>query len=545
MTKTKEELMDIEVQKLMSKPTEKKKVKRITRKGAKSGVKPEWVLLGQVGNTELINKLMRVYKDNPHHAYVLNQNNSGAFHETRTLLFKYSEKHFEVVRFEKKFGMSKTNRIYSRNKKIFSIIYKENKLWYYNVGVKGGKTIKPLTVKKLKELLCDVGIKNFYITKRSEFIPKLKDTELYNFFDTKFFWFKTLMEYEFGDNLAINTIISKKLFGFDKLNRHIFQMNKAATTRLIDSNILYQSNNADVFRGFNENRQTVTVDKNQFSNMFFQWTKMLKWFEDIEHFDFNIIKQDETLFWDTLKMAEKLNKKISGRWSFKKLTAMHDLWSVEIQNILLDCEIERDLNIVKVFKDFAEFSGYKLMKTNKDLLKEGMRQNHCVGTYIDKVDNGYCAIYDVNDYTLQLIVLEFKELGEIYDFYGNNIKNDLNKKTYLSCYDAVLKDSDITRKRLRSNYNVTLRPEHEELIKKGLWLHDVQFKGRFNVDAPDALRREVEKKLLEFSLNYDFDDIYERYQKPTKSDIELKKLIDDKMAEVFGADANELLPFEE
>jgi hypothetical protein len=522
MTKTKEDLMEIEVNKLMSKPTEVKAKKRTYTKRAKD-IKPEWVLLKQGGNKEMIDKLMRVYRDNPYHAYVLNRNNVEGFRESRTLLFKYSEKHFEVVQFEKKFGMSKTHRIYSRNKKIFSIIYKDNKLWHYVVGVKGSKTIKPLTINRLKELLCEIGGKSFYGMKHSEYISKLKDTTLYDFFDTKFFWFKTLMEYQFGGSLTINTIISKKLFGFDKLNRHIFQMNKAATTRLIESEVLYLSIETNFFRDEKTQKKGV-VDKNTLSDIFYKWKYIFKLFDDIEHFDFKIVKEDETLFWDTLKMAEKLNKKISGRWSFKKLTAMHDLWSVEIQNILLDCEIERELKIVKVFEDFAKFSGYKLMKTNRELLKEGMRQNHCVGTYIEKVDNGECAIYDVNDYTLQLTVLEFKEI---------NVNSN-----YINCYNAVLKDADIHKKRLRSNYNITSTPEHDKLIKHGIWLHNNQFKGRFNKSAPNELYKEVEKKLLEFSLNYDFGAIYEN---PTQAELEFKKSIDDKIANAFE---DELLPFQ-
>ena len=33
---------------------------------------------------------------------------------------------------------------------------------------------------------------------------------------------------------------------------------------------------------------------------------------------------------------------------------------------------------------------------------EGKKQNHCVGTYINKVENGNCGIFRVNGYTLEL-----------------------------------------------------------------------------------------------------------------------------------------------
>jgi hypothetical protein len=512
--KTKEELMDIEVKKLMSKPTEvKKKRTTITAKGDKKGLKPEWFLLNDEGNSEMINKLMRVYKENPYHAYVLNKNNAGVFTERRTLLFIYSEKHFELVKFEKRFGMSKTHMIYSTKKKVFSIIYKDNKMWYYLANGKV-KTVVPLTINKLKEIICNINNKNIYSIHHDEFISKLGGTEFYKFLDTKFFWFKTLMEYRFGNNLTINTIISKKLFGFDKLNRHVFKINKSASTRLINSDILFEKINNNFL---SDVEVACLVDKERFSNLFYNWKKILNQFDDLEHFDFNIIKQNEVMFFDTLNMAEKLNKKISGRWGLNKLKSMHDLWSIEIQNILLECEVERNLKIVKVFDDFAKFSGYKLMKTNKDLLREGMRHKHCVGTYIDRVDNGECAIYDVDEYTLQLVVLEFS---------GFKNSSVLSEKL-VHCFNAVQNVTDSTRKKLRSNYQFKYKPEYDDLIKNGFWLHNVQFKGKFNKEAPEELFKKVQKKLYEFSLNYDFESIYEKYKQPTQDVLEYAYNVED------------------
>jgi hypothetical protein len=226
-------------------------------------------------------------------------------------------------------------------------------------------------------------------------------------------------------------------------------------------------------------------------------------------------------------MAQMVGEKVNCSWSLKRLTTEHDKWSKIVTQVLLESEPLIDLTVHPIFVEFAAHSGYTLLTTNHELISEGRNMNHCVGTYIEKVDNGECAIYDVNDYTLQLTVLEFKEI---------NVNSN-----YINCYNAVLKDADIHKKRLRSNYNITSTPEHDKLIKHGIWLHNNQFKGRFNKSAPNELYKEVEKKLLEFSLNYDFGAIYERYQNPSQAELKFKQDFDDKIAKAFE---DELLPFQ-
>jgi hypothetical protein len=108
------------------------------------------------------------------------------------------------------------------------------------------------------------------------------------------------------------------------------------------------------------------------------------------------------LFIDTCKMAATLNRKVNCGWGIKRLKAEHDKWSDEITNIILETEPLRDLRIRKVYIEFQKFSGFRLLKTNKDLLSEGIKLKHCVGTYINMVDSGTCGIYHVDGGTLQL-----------------------------------------------------------------------------------------------------------------------------------------------
>ena len=59
--------------------------------------------------------------------------------------------------------------------------------------------------------------------------------------------------------------------------------------------------------------------------------------------------------------------------------------------------------ITKTFLDFSKFSGYEIITTTKGMAYEGKKQNHCVASYVNKVENGSCGIYKVNEYTLEVV----------------------------------------------------------------------------------------------------------------------------------------------
>ena len=282
-------------------------------------------------------------------------------------------------------------------------------------------------------------------------------------------------------------------------------MTKDISKRLIESNILFEKHfNNDV--------------SNRLSNYFYQLKNYLPHIDNIQFFDFNLMGSH--IFHDTINMGKKLGRNINGKWGLKKLTEVHDSWSVELQNILLDCEIEEDLKVSDVFKSFAEYSGYKLLHTNKELLAEGMRQNHCVGTYIDNVRKGECAIFDVEDYTLQLKVL--RVVG-----FNNGVDNSVYGKPHLMCKSINSKDGSTYT--FSSNYNI-----YDIEDKKGLKyiLNNVQFRGKHNKDAPKELVAEVNKKLIEFSKFYDWEGIYGSITNEEKDDT-IKAIINREAEEMF------------
>jgi hypothetical protein len=130
------------------------------------------------------------------------------------------------------------------------------------------------------------------------------------------------------------------------------------------------------------------------------------------------------------------------------------------------------MNIRPLYYSFAEFSGYKLLRTNKDMLMEGMFQKHCVGTYINKVDNGDAAIFHVKGYTLQLGVEEKREA--------------VREVPQVSLFG----DGQVVMPQTR--HITTMK-----VVNK-------QFRGKYNESAPSELVQEVQEMLDMFSLQYDF-----------------------------------------
>lgn len=122
-------------------------------------------------------------------------------------------------------------------------------------------------------------------------------------------------------------------------------------------------------------------------------------------------------------MAYTLGKKVNCMWSISRLKEEHDLWSKEITQTLLSFEPLVNLTINEIYIKFAEFSGFKLLKTNRDMMHEGLIQKHCVASYISQVNSGNCAIYSVNDFTLQLSVNTYEKRKIIINQFKGQYNN--------------------------------------------------------------------------------------------------------------------------
>jgi len=357
-----------------------------------------------------VNELMRLYKVDPFRARVKffsEKEANGGFHFHRMVLFEYPDGNFQIVLFQVNFGISVTNRMYSSQSKLSFISYKKNKFWY--MGLR--REILPLSY-NLFEVF-------------THHVSGLDRVKITDYFNEKFHWFKNIKELEDGRNISFNTIVSKELYGLNDILRHKYKVPINVVKTLIESQYYDYLN-----------RSTKQI-----------WNETLKTLENVNELRIEMLNDHH--FRDTCKMARILGRKVNCKWGLKRLKQEHDNWSKEITLIQLESVIEYEMNIKEIYKLFAEFSGYKLLRTNKDMLAEGSIQKHCVGTYIDSVDGGYSAIYHVKGYTLQLS-----------EFY----------------FDKVI---DGEKKRI-------------------LTLINSQFRGYKNESAPEELRDEVSEKIERF-----------------------------------------------
>ena len=298
-------------------------------------------------------KLIEVYKKDRVKARVLFENGQQhEYQETSYYVFEYDNKDFRLVKFINNISFSKNNIIYIRKRTEYTIIYKhESKSFYFTVN----NSFKPLTVNLYKSYI--------NITEVSDYIIE------------KFGWVRNCLEISEAYNLTLTTILKKKLFSKEKIIKHIYGVNHNVAKVISES-------------CFHNN------------NIRFLWKKY-------KHLFFNLDKLrpeflNNHILFDACRFAQSFGEKINCAWGEKRLKQFHDVLYKKHIDIILEFEPLSMLNISEVYLDFAAFSGYKILKTNHDLISEGKKQSHCVGTYSSNVNSGNCAIYSIGGYTLEL-----------------------------------------------------------------------------------------------------------------------------------------------
>ena len=417
--------------------------KRLVKKDKSTDVK--YTLLKEDKNRE-VDELFRIYREDPFKARVKFFNKGkGHFSFTRLVLFEFGQRDFEICQLQTSFGISITNRIYSSQKKLTSISFKNGKFWFIN-NMTRVKRIIPLNYSYLISFI--QMTENSSLDGNSFNLAKSK-SKVFEYLHSRFPWIRMLSESPISYATTFNVVYTKKLFGMKDFHRYVMNSSNNVIQTVLSSRYLNGSGNAK------------------------QWKTDMQFLDGLDHLTSNFINSE--YFGDTLRMAKTLGRKINCRWGIKRLKEEHDKWSREITRIVLDCEVEYDLNIRPIYKAFAEFSGFKLLTTNKDMLHEGMLQNHCVGTYINKVDRGECAIFHVDGYTLQVNVLTL-------DWERENLR---------------IRDEKLHNTYIQAQYN---RPEYYDIYdetRKKI-LNNAQFRGKHNEQAPQELVDKVEKMMIAF-----------------------------------------------
>lgn len=345
------------------------------------------IVLGQSNNVN-IDKLFKLYEKDKRIARIFFFNTGrGSFSKRRLVLFNRGENSFEIVEYQKTFGISITNKMYSRETKQSSIIYKDNK--FYSTKKSGGKNFTQLTYAGLVNFLqgwverevLTLGVKhgNTNNEKNNSYLYNAEtDVDILYYLLRRFSWMRFLAEHNSLWGMSLNTIINNKLYSYNKVIKFIFKETLPVCKVLIK-----------YFKDFS------------YKDMKEMWSQMKRSMLNINSLTFEFMRYE--VFRDTVMMANTLDYKVNCKWSEKRLKLEHDNWSREITNTLMSHEDKIDLKVKEIFKNFRDFSGYELLDNNIEIIIEGKRQNHCVATYINKVNDGICAIYRIDDYTLEIV----------------------------------------------------------------------------------------------------------------------------------------------
>lgn len=364
--------------------------------------------------SEKMDWLLDVYKQDRYKARVLYYNTGGSYFIFRSVCFERTDGSFEICNFTRKFGISKTNIIYSREKKTSSLIYK-NKKFYYRQGT------------MLKHAMYTDITNNFKYA--------------LDFLTEKFPWLRNISENKHCHNIALSTIVTYKLFNADKILKHIYKVPTSVIKVLTDD---YDGNH--------------NIGYSQMPKK--QWDRIKPYLINVENLKINFLRNQ--YFHDTIEMAIKLDKRVNCSWSLNRLKTEHDIWSKELRVIMLEFEPLIDLEPAKIYHDFEAFTGYKLLTTNHELIAEGQKNNHCVAGYVDSVRRGQCAIYQVSGYTLEVR-------------YGVNYYSDIskNKKTMIFSQlkgyknaEAPIKLNEIVKDYINAFNNKYNFVEYEKSLKE-------------------------------------------------------------------------------
>jgi hypothetical protein len=394
-----------------------------------------------------INNLYELYRTDKLRARIhyMNEANKEKYSKRSIMLFEDPKsKDFDVVIFVDSCGISVTNRIYKNSKREQTIRYREKTgFWFSN-----SRGVSRLSYMHINQMM--------------------RASVIHEFFKERFAWYKAIYENDLSvsKDLTFHKIWKHKLYSLDKLLKAYYGVPIQAARVLHEFKTKQRKSGRMISSG------------HKMENL--QYYK--RWLSNIENISMEMLDKDWILFYDSVKMAKVLDKKLNCSWGIKRLKEEHDNWAEMITDNLLFVD-DRDLKVKDEFLLFAEFSGYEIIKTTRDLVLEGKRRAHCVGTYAERVDRGTSGIYSIGDYTLELHIRHFEKR------YADNNQNP----------NEVQDNSDLVW-REDTTFSRWVDEKHDECIGE-IWdeLHINQFRGFANEVVTDELRDEVIIKLEEFN----------------------------------------------
>jgi hypothetical protein len=361
-------------------------------------VKPSWRLLSTNENPKL-STLFNIYSTDKAKAKIYFHLNKGSFTTTRKVLFEYLNGDFKFVVIRKIYGISSTNKMYSSEKTLESLIYKNKKFYYYNNNF--NKFIKQLSYNDVNTFTNQFG----------------HSKDVHDYLVQRFGWVRFISEDYSFNWVSFNTIINNKLYNKKSLLRHIYGCPYPVAKFVHD----------------------YTINCRGYLKYLPVWKEMRKNLINIENLSIDMF--NDSLFQDTCRFAQMLGLKVNCSWGLKRLKVEHDKWSKVVIGVLLESEELIDLDVHPMYMEFAEHSGFELLRTNHDLIAEGNRMNHCVGTYSSSVNNGVSGIYRVSGHTLELN--RVKNGVRINQFMGrSNVNASIELYEYVKTFIDSFEPSD-------------------------------------------------------------------------------------------------------
>ena len=346
------------------------------------------VILGEHYSSK-VKKLHELYEADKFKARVYFMNERYDFNNSRLVFFMKKNGDFDIVNFVRTYGISKTNRMYSREKRTFQLKFSKNKFTLIHLNRVSAPTISNIANKS-------IGLTETYD------LP----TDIFGIIGDRFAWVRFISENYTLHNISLNTFINKKLFTLKKALKHALKCPYPVAKMLNESKTTH--NGISYLKYYMDYISNVESLKPSWVN---------------EKFD---------LFYDSLKMAKIVDKKVNASWSDRRLKEEHDKWSKIINDVMfIDCD--RKMNITQVFEDFSKFSKYKIITTTRRLAEEGLTMNHCVGSYVSKIEAGRSAIYVLPGHTFEVTKKWYKGeelllLGQIVTYGNGKADNKIKKE---------------------------------------------------------------------------------------------------------------------
>ena len=179
--------------------------------------------------------------------------------------------------------------------------------------------------------------------------------------------------------------------------------------------------------------------------------------------------------WDVLKMSKDLGRRVDIHPVTRTtVTNLHDRVMVDHRAYQARQKYsgeKNNLQIADVFQPIVEVirddERFEVITLATELIKEGVAMNHCVGSYVDAVNNGHCVIVRgrLND---ERVTIEFKYDRKEEIIFAKQVQMKHNQapsqETMNDVYDLlnIVNDKDVDYAKYNWGYHGARRVEADE-----------------------------------------------------------------------------------